>query len=92
MKGGSGASTVKDNTEKTTSRGEKWTKGEVDALLDAYEYNYVESERPNHGKLQWEYCANEVNNKLERSKNAFFSKMLNNAKPRWIHYDMNTRI
>lgn len=72
LKGGSRASTMKDNTGRTTSRGEKWTKGEVEALLNAYEDNCVELERPTHGKLQWEYCANEVNNRLGRPKNAFF--------------------
>jgi hypothetical protein len=91
LKGGSGVGSVEDKIEKITSRGEKWTKGEVEALLDVYEYNCVESERPNHGKLHWEYCANEVNNRPGRPKNAF-SEMLNNAKPRWIHYDMNIRI
>jgi hypothetical protein len=63
---------VEDNIGKVTSCGEKWTKGEVETLLDAYEYNYVESERPNYGKLQWEYCANEMNNRPGRPKNAFF--------------------
>jgi hypothetical protein len=52
LKGGSEVGSVEDNIGKTTSRGEKWTKGEVEALLDAYEYNYVESKRPNHGELQ----------------------------------------
>jgi hypothetical protein len=51
LKGGSGVGSVEDKIEKITSRGEKWTKGEVEALLDAYEYNCVESERPNHSKL-----------------------------------------
>jgi len=72
LKGASGVGSVEENIGKTTSREEKWTKGEVEALLDAYEYNYVESERPNHGKLQWKYCASEVNNRLGRLKNAFF--------------------
>ena len=52
LKGASGVGSVEENIGKTTSREEKWTKGEVEALLDAYEYNYVESERPNQCKLQ----------------------------------------
>jgi len=43
---------------------------ETEALLDAFEYNYLKSERPNHGKKQWEYCAEEVNKRPGRPKNA----------------------
>jgi hypothetical protein len=70
LKGGSGSNTKDDPSDKSSSRGEKWTIRETEALLDAYEQNYVKSERPNYGKQQLEHYVEEVNNRSGRPKSA----------------------
>jgi hypothetical protein len=39
LKGGSGSNTKENPSDKSSSHGEKWTIGKIEALLDAYEQN-----------------------------------------------------
>jgi len=50
LRGGLGGSTKENPSGKSSSHGEKWIVGEIEALLDAFEHNYIKTKRPNYGK------------------------------------------
>jgi len=70
LESGSKGSTKENQSGKSSSHGEKWSIGETKALLDTFEHNYIKTEKPNHGKQEWEYYAEKVNNRPKRPKNA----------------------